>query len=137
MQQFTLDISKKNRIEVWEGEMKIIAVDGKPTFFYYEERLVPLLTILQHNPLLKKITVDQGAIKFIVNGADIMRPGIVDIEEGIQKNEAIMIIDAVHKKVLAVGIALFDSKEMQNLSSGKMIKNIHYVGDDVWKMVVN
>ena len=33
---------------------------------------------------LKKIAVDMGAVKFVVSGADIMRPGIVEIEEGIE-----------------------------------------------------
>ena len=133
LEQYSLDISKKSRIELWEGEQNIIAVDEKPAFFYYGEKLIPLLTVLQHTPLLKKITVDPGAIKFIVNGADIMRPGIVHIEEGIIKGGAVMVIDATHHKPLAVGMALFSAEEMQAMKNGKVIKNIHYVGDAIWQ----
>ena len=75
-----------------------------------------------------------GAVKFIVNGADIMRPGIVEIEAGILKDELVSIIDKNNQKTLAVGIALFSSAEMKGMSLGKVIKNIHYVGDELWKM---
>ena len=43
-----------------------------------------------------------------------------------------MIIDETHGKKLAVGIALFASNEMNSLNSGKVIKNLHYVGDEIW-----
>jgi len=82
---------------------------------------------------LKKITVDMGAIKFVINGADIMRPGITEIEEGIAKDELVVIIDERNKKPLVVGIALYDSAEMKKITSGKVVKNIHYVGDEIWK----
>ena len=34
-----------------------------------------------------------GAVKFIVGGADVMRPGITEISEGIEKNEIILVVD--------------------------------------------
>ena len=74
-----------------------------------------------------------GAIKFVINGADIMRPGITEIEEGIAKDELVVIIDERNKKPLVVGIALYDSAEMKKITSGKVVKNIHYVGDEIWK----
>ena len=63
-----------------------------------------------------------------------MRPGITDIQKLIQKNDVVVIIDQEHKKPLAVGIALFNSEEMKAATKGKMVKNIHYVGDEVWKV---
>ena len=75
-----------------------------------------------------------GAIRFVVNGADIMRPGIVEIEAGIKKDDFVAVVDKNNQKPLAVGIALFSSEEMKAMSSGKVIKNIHYVGDELWKM---
>ena len=92
--------------------------------------------MLQERNVLKKITVDMGAVKFVVNGADIMRPGIVEIEEGILKDEFVAVIDKNNQKPLAVGIALFSSEEMKSMTSGKVIKNIHYVGDELWRMEV-
>ena len=77
-----------------------------------------------------------GAVPFLVKGADAMRPGIVEIEAGINKDDVVAIIDQNHKKPLAVGIALFNTAEMRSLASGKVIKNIHYVGDEIWRMEV-
>jgi PUA-domain protein len=130
-----LELSKKDSVVLIEDDnKKIISVNKKPYLFYYGDKLVPTLKLLQTKELLKKITVDMGAIKFVVNGADIMRPGITKIQEGIEKNEFIVIVDETHQKPLAVGIALLNSEEMEKETSGKVIKNIHYVGDDLWKL---
>ena len=96
--------------------------------------VVKTLKFLQENNVLKKITVDMGAVKFVVNGADIMRPGIVEIEDGIMKNDFVAVVDVNNKKPLAVGIALYDAYEMKGMKNGKAVKNIHYVGDELWQV---
>ncbi len=133
---YALEISRKDQVELIEDKYKVILINKKPSFFYYNGRLVPTLKFLQENNLLKKITVDMGAVKFVVNGADIMRPGIVDVEEGIAKEDFVVVVDKNNRKSLAVGIALFNSEEMKATGSGKMVKNIHYVGDELWKIEI-
>ena len=134
LSKYNLDLSKTDQVELWKDEnQKLLVINKIPAFFYYEDQPVPTLKYLQTNSLLKKVVIDMGAVKFIVNGADIMRPGIVEIELGIEKEEFIVIVDVNHKKPLAVGIALVGSDEMQKLAFGKVIKNIHYVGDEIWK----
>ena len=134
LEQYNITLSKKDQVELIEDQYKVILINKKPSFFYFDKQLVPTLKFLQENNILKKITIDMGAVKFIVNGADIMRPGIVEIEAGILKDELVSIIDKNNQKTLAVGIALFSSAEMKGMSLGKVIKNIHYVGDELWKM---
>ena len=131
--EFGISFSKKDQVELLEDENnKLLAVNKKILFFYYNNKLVPTLKLLQEKPtLLKQITVDMGAIKFVINGADIMRPGIVDIEENVNKDDFVVIVDERNKKPLAVGIALFNGEEMK---TGKVIKNIHYIGDEIWRM---
>ena len=73
-----------------------------------------------------------GAVKFVTKGADIMRPGITEIEDGIQKDTFVTIIDQNNKKPLAIGKSLFNSEELRNTKEGKVIKNVHYVGDEIW-----
>lgn len=136
LEDYKIEINKKDQVELIEDKHKIILIDKKPAFFYYKDKPVPTLRFLQENNVLKKITVDMGAVKFVVNGADIMRPGIVEIESGIAKDDFVSVIDKNNKKSLAVGIALFNSEEMQAMKTGKVIKNIHYVGDELWKMEV-
>jgi len=136
VESYGIEISKKDQAELVEGQYKILLINKRPAFFYYQGKPVPTLKFLQENNILKKITVDMGAVKFVVNGADVMRPGIVEIEEGITKDEFVAVIDKNNQKPLAVGIALFDGNEMQKMTSGKVIKNIHYVGDELWRMEV-
>lgn len=133
LESYKIKLNKKDLVELIENEFKIILINKEPQFFYYKDKLIPTLQYLQNNPILKKITVDKGAIKFIINGADIMRPGITKIEEEIKENEYVLIIDENHQKPLAVGISLLNSKDLQNQSTGKVIKNIHFIGDKIWK----
>jgi PUA domain protein len=134
LEKFNVNLSKKNQIVlIEEKNIKLILVDKTPSFFYYKDRICPTLKYLQDNLILKKITVDMGAIKFVINGADIMRPGIVNIEDGIEKNDLIIVIDEKNGKPLSVGITLLNSEEMNKTTSGKVIKNIHFVGDHIWK----
>jgi len=38
---------------------------------------------------------------------------------------------------LAVGKAIFDAKEMEAKTSGKVVKNLHTIQDSVWKFEKN
>ncbi len=131
---FGVELNKKDSVVLMEDDTKkIITVNKEPYFFYYQDKIVPTLKLLQTHPLLKKITVDMGAVKFVVNGADIMRPGIVEIDSEIKKEDFIVIVDINNKKPLAVGVALLSTEEMEKATSGKVIKNIHYIGDEIWR----
>ena len=128
-----LELSKKDQCILKEDSHKILYINNEPSFFYYNDKPVPTLKYLQTHERLKKITVDMGAVKFVVNGADIMRPGITEIEDGIQRDDFIVIIDQNNKKPLSVGIAQLGTEEFREPTSGQVIKNIHFVGDDIWQ----
>jgi PUA-domain protein len=132
MDQFpSLGISKKDKVE---KDGTVFYVNGRPSFFEYEGRLVPHLKVLLEKNVLKSVTIDMNAVKFIVNGADVMRPGIMVIDQNIEKDDLIVVMDQKYGKCLAVTISLFSGKDMQALSTGKVLKNIHFVGDDLWKL---
>jgi len=122
---------KKEKIEM-EDE-KFIIIDNEKMFFFENEKIIPTLKLLQKQNILKKITVDMGAVKFVVNGADIMRPGIVSVDENIAKDAYVVIVDEKNKKPLSVGKMLFSGEEVLAMKTGKVIKNIHWIGDELWK----
>ncbi len=129
---YNISVSKKDNLELHDE--KVLYINHQSAFFYHEKKLVPTLHYLLKQPtFLKNIVVDMGAVKFVVGGADIMRPGIVSIESEISAGDFVVVVDVNNKKPLAIGIALFGSSEMQEMKTGKVVKNIHYVGDDVWK----
>jgi len=135
LERYNFEISKKDQVELLENNgLKLLLINKEPAFFWFEQQWVPHLKLLQKKELLRKITIDMGAIRFIVNGADVMRPGIVEIEVGIPKDDLVVIIDQNNKKPLAVGIALFDTEGMKALAQGRAVKTIHYVGDEMWKV---
>lgn len=123
--------SKKEPVVLVED--KILLKSGQPSFFIFEDKPIPILKIvLQDKVNLKTITIDMGAVKFVASGADIMRPGIVDFSDDIKKNDFVAIIDQNNKKPLAIGKSLLSSEDLQAVESGKVILNLHYVGDDIW-----
>ncbi|MFA5412568.1 MAG: DUF1947 domain-containing protein [Candidatus Micrarchaeia archaeon] len=128
---FQLDI--KATVEVVEDTRgTIILQEGEPVLLLHQDKWFPTLQTLNKSNTLKKITVDMGAIPFVCSGADVMRPGIKNIEDGIAKDAPVVVIDEKYGKLLAVGVALFGSEEMQKMAKGKVIKNLHYVGDWIW-----
>ena len=124
-------LSKKDKVEL--ADEKYYFVNSNLHFFLHEGKIIPTLKLILTNNFLKKITVDMGAVRFVASGADVMRPGITAIDEGINKDDIISIVDIKNNKPLAIGWALFSEKEMKEMTSGKVIKNLHYVGDDIWQ----
>ena len=132
--EFDFKLPPKEKVDIIENKGTIILLNEKPVLVMHEDRWFPTLQLLQESPeLLKKITVDMGAIKFVCSGADVMRPGITKIDENIAKGEAVLIVDEKYGKGLAVGIALLPAEEMQKEEKGKVIRNLHWVGDWIWE----
>jgi len=123
-------LDKQANVELLEDSC--IQVNGELMFFYLDGQPIPTLKLILKNNFLKAAVIDMPAVKFIVNGADIMRPGIKEMADFAQ-NDIIVIVDQNNHKPLAIGQALFSSEEMQKLDKGKVIKNLHYVGDPLWK----
>jgi len=111
---------------------RMVVRDGVACVYYHDGVIVPTLKLILKQNFMKTITVDMGAVKHVVGGADIMRPGITHIDEGIAEDGLVVIIDEQHRKPLAIGKAMFSTEAMRAMDSGKVVKNIHYIGDDIW-----
>ena len=115
------------------NEYDLIFIDDIPLFLSLGQDLFFTITGLLRTKQTKRyVVVDMGAIRFVTNGADVMAPGIVDADGSIQKDDPVWICDETHRKPLAVGKALMTGVEMKQGTSGKAVKMIHYVGDDLW-----
>jgi PUA domain protein len=77
----------------------------------------------------RTVTVDKGAISFVINGADIMRPGVVS-----KKGDYVIIREETHGKAIGIGEALWSGEEFAGNTTGKCVKSLYFVGDDVWRM---
>ena len=114
-------------------EYKVIFADGKQMFIEYDGQLFTTVRgALEQLPPNRTVTVDSGAVKFVVNGADVMSPGITVADDAIQKGDLVVIVEEAHKKPLAIGRALISGSEMAAADSGKAVKSLSYVGDALW-----
>ena len=80
----------------------------------------------------RHVTVDDGAIKFILNGADIMFPGITHADGDIYEGDLVWIKDG-RGLPISIGKALVDGAKMTTIKKGKAIENLHYIGDELWE----
>ena len=93
------------------------------------------LPFLSEKELLEKfpnVMVDMGAVKFMCNGANVMRPGITKYTE-FEKDQIVCVIEESQNKFLAVGRSCVSSKEMESLTKGEIVKNMHYISDKFWE----
>jgi len=130
-------IPKKSQVELVKIEdyPDILLIDGKPLLMQIDGKTIPTLHSMINTEITEKYaTVDMGAINFVIKGADIMSPGIVDADDSIQPGETIVIIEETHHKPLAIGTSLISGKEMVENNKGKAIENLHYVGDNIWEL---
>lgn len=124
----------RRRIETFETEgIKVYLIDKKPVLASSNGILFPTLLFSEVFSFLPKIVVNMGAVSYICNGADVMAPGIVRIEGQFDVDDFVLIIDERHGKPLAIGSALLDSATVKQTKHGKIVKNLHYVGDKLWK----
>ncbi len=111
-----------------------IFVDGEPLLFKIEGKIFPTVKgALKLNPSRRKVIIDSGAVKFIINGADVMSPGIVEADPSIKEGDLVIVVEQAHGKALAIGRALVPGKDMLG-GKGKAVKSIHYVGDEIWRL---
>ncbi len=112
----------------------VILIDGKLLLFSTDGEYFPTVRGALELGLAKHIViVDSGAVRFVVNGADIMCPGIVNADPVIKKGDLVIIKEETHDKPLAIGRALMSGEDMVS-DSGKAIKSLHYVGDKLWNI---
>ncbi len=117
--------------EVEEGTRLLVADDTVAV--QMRDSIVPFLgsnpEVLQRFPF---VTVDMGAVKFVCNGAKVMRPGITNFGS-FKKGDIVMIKDQIHGKALAVGVALENSEAAKAMTKGYVIENLHYISDKMWE----
>jgi PUA-domain protein len=128
-------LAPKDAVDTAEGpDCELIFVNNVIEGIIFEGK--PFLSVrglLRHQATRRYVTVDMGAVPYVTNGADVMAPGIVEADPEVREGDMVWIRDVTHKRPLAVGRALVGAEVMAAKAPGKAIKNLHYVGDKIWK----
>jgi PUA-domain protein len=132
----TVDAEAFEKVDIEDGDWNVVLVDGDPLVLYVDDE--PFVTVQGANalsPTERVVTVDAGAIEFVSNGADVMRPGVVEADPGIEEGDLVVVDEETHGKFLAVGRALTDGSDMTG-QQGRVVESIHRVGDDLFGLTV-
>ncbi|MUV85490.1 RNA-binding protein [Natronomonas sp. CBA1123] len=127
-----LDGDSYERVEFTDVDREVVLVDGDPLVASFDGDL--FLTVRGANeypPQNHVVTVDSGAISFVSDGANVMRPGITEATDDIEPGDLVVIVEETHSKALAIGRAEADGDDMVG-DSGKVVESLHHVGDDLY-----
>ena len=131
--QWSIELPKVKTLTIHEidDDASLITGDGVSAI-KLGETYIPFLSetgLLERFP---KIVVDMGAVKFVCNGATVMRPGVKNYSE-FEKDQIVCVVEESRNKFLAIGRSLVSSKDMATMTKGEVVKNLHYVSDRFWE----
>ena len=118
----------KNGVILLDGNLDIIILDNTP--------FLTLNGINKFRPSRRYVNVDRGAVPFVLNGADIMAPGIVGADYTIEEGDLVWIQNPEGTGI-AIGYALLKGSEMVKTHKGKAVQTIHHLGDELWEVATN
>jgi predicted RNA-binding protein (TIGR00451 family) len=117
---------------VLEDEGKRVLVVDNFVLFEHKGLLVPIAAEKVNSPLLSRypaVYVDLGAVPHVLNGAAVMRPGIIKVEGTFSRGELVVVREIRASQAIAIGEALVSSEEVQSLAKGRMVSNVQHHGD--------
>lgn len=131
----TLDVPRSAQVEIIEPDegIRFLVVDGRFTFVELGGAVLPFVGSRALTGMFPSVYIDEGAVKYILKGADVMRPGISKFDDWGESEKLVVIRDVGKERGLAVGRALVPSSEMAGMTKGSCIKNMQYAGDRVWE----
>ncbi len=132
-----LDVQRSAQVETLEPdeETKFVIIDGRFTFVSASEGgYFPFVGSPETVGLFPSVTIDEGALKYIIKGADVMRPGIVKYDDWGEAGKLVVVREEKRGRAAAIGRTTVATAEMGELKKGNCVKNIHHAGDKIWNV---
>lgn len=131
----SLGMPKSAQVECAEPETGVVfARLDSLEFVRAGERFVPFLGSKEAMALLPEAVVDEGAIRFLLNGADVMRPGVRRMDSWGGAGRLVAVREEKKGRAIVVGLSTVSGEEAQAMAKGSCLKNLHYVGDRYWEL---
>jgi malignant T-cell-amplified sequence len=122
------------------GHINVIAdQSASPLFFQSRDApYLPTLRTLHKYPFLMPVLrVDRGAIKHVMNGADVMVPGLRSeravIEDEVPLGAPVAVYAESKEHAIAIGICRMSTDQMRINDKGVAIETIHHLNDGLWR----
>lgn len=120
--------------------------ENEPIFFQSRDGpVLPTLRLVHQYPDLNftRVTVDKGAIPFILGGANIMCPGLtnpggslpedIDGKNGLEKGDGVVVYAEGKEHAIAVGVMKLSSSQVRSKNKGNGIEVSHFLGDGLFQ----
>ncbi|KAI5819656.1 hypothetical protein BZA77DRAFT_140832 [Pyronema omphalodes] len=141
-------LPKKSQLELikLQDHISLYALDNKVLFCQHrDDALIPHLKIVHAYPqCFKRISVDRGAIRFVLAGAQLMCPGLTSPgawlpppEEQILEGTVVAVYAEGKENACMVGVLKMKTEDIKKINSGAAMELGHYLGDGLWKYVVD
>jgi PUA domain protein len=114
----------------------------QPIFFQHRDGpILPSLRFVHQFPDLgwTSVTVDKGAIPYILGGANIMCPGLTNpggVLPDLEANRGVIIMAEGKQHAIAVGTTKMSAQEIRSKNKGIGIEVAHYLGDGLFQTSV-
>jgi len=129
----------------------LYAIDSRPLFFQsLDNPLIPHLRLLHAFPsALPAVGIDRGAIRFVLSGATLMAPGLTSAggqlpdpasnpgERELEAGEVVAVRAEGKEEICMVGVLKMGTEEMKKKGKGVVMDEGHFLGDGLWRMVLD
>ena len=93
----------------------------------FSPRMIGAKRIFENSNKKKKtLTVDEGAVSFIIAGYNVLAPGVIRIDESLRKGEVAIALSP-EGEVLSIGNMRIDAKHLKNSTKGVVLKPKYYL----------
>jgi len=122
------------------NHVSLVVVNSEPVFFNERDGpFFPTMRLLHKYPfMLRHVQVDRGAIKFVLQGANVMCPGLTSAGGHIEDDIAADTVVAIHAEgkmsAIAIGVLKMSAKDIKEKNKGIAIDNIHFLNDGLWRL---
>lgn len=133
-EKWGIEIPKIKNLKVHQISNEAQIITGKGIkILKVDEDYIPFLSETEVLEKFPNVTVDMGAVRFMCKGANLMRPGIKSFTD-FKKEDLVCIVEESQHKFLAIGKAVADSSEIEEMEKGEVLKNMHYISDKFWEI---
>ena len=132
---------QKEKIPIEKGNVEVnetksadfYFMNGKPLAYTSEGYLVPALKMLNElKPSGRFITVDDGAVPRLLNGANLFAQGIVELDSEIEP-ENMAYIRNTQGVYFAIGIVTRSASDIMANKQGEAVRIIHQASDRIYR----
>lgn len=110
-----------------------------------DDPLIPHLRVVHAFPTcFPRIGIDRGAIRFVLSGATLMAPGLTSTGGRLPGEDAqlqegdVAVVEAEGKEeACLVGQLRMGTEDIKERKKGVAMDSGHYLGDGLWRLVID